>query len=339
LDLPQPLHAPTLQRSARPRTLLGGLLGSRIACRALLLALSVALASPAARPSWLHEGDENRVAELSRQLSESGPSGQLLLRRADSLRRLERWGPALADLADAATVIPEGDALHSELLLARGRLALDLGWLAGARESLDQLIGQAPDHELGRAQRQALELLALVLRAQGERRPEADVLSRLARIHPEPQPALFLDLADTLASLASDQRTAAAAALGALDLGLERLGPIVTLELAAVDRELEREAWDDALARLERIKQSSARQERWWSQQGDVLLRAGRPAEARDAWLAARAAIDTINPLRRNTQMVKDLESHLTEQLATTAHLVAVSTDTPRESSPPCTGP
>ena len=58
------------------------------------------------------------------------------------------------------------------------------------------------------------------------------------------------------------------------------LGEPVTLQLFAVDLEVQRERWDAALERIDRIAARSARQETWLLRRGEILEQAGRSEAA-----------------------------------------------------------
>ena len=138
--------------------------------------------------------------------------------------------------------------------------------------------------------------------------PELDerVEASSARIAEAPnQAALYLERAKALAA-AGDSRIDEA--LGGLDEGIERLGPIVTLALYAVELELRKNRYDAALKRLDAVMSQSARKERWLLRRGEILEEAGRIDEAREAYTRALEAIETISAHRRSTRAVEEIE-------------------------------
>ncbi len=84
--------------------------------------------------------------------------------------------------------------------------------------------------------------------------------------------------------------------LATLDEGSRRLGSVVTLELAATELEVSRARYDAALTRMDRLAATAPRKEQWLLQRREILERAGRPAEAREAFAAALLAVE--NPPR-----------------------------------------
>ena len=70
-------------------------------------------------------------------------------------------------------------------------------------------------------------------------------------------------------------------AIQGLDQGAAEFHGAITLQLLAVELEVERRNWDSALARLAEIEANSTRKESWLARRGDVLVKADRPQEAR----------------------------------------------------------
>jgi predicted negative regulator of RcsB-dependent stress response len=93
-----------------------------------------------------------------------------------------------------------------------------------------------------------------------------------------------------------------------LDEGIKRLGPLVTLQLTAIDLELRRRNYNAALARLDEITSQSDRKETWLVRRGEILKLAGRQEEARAAFNAALVAIESLPPQRRQSRAVTTLQ-------------------------------
>jgi predicted Zn-dependent protease len=160
---------------------------------------------------------------------------------------------------------------------------------------LDRLLADHPGHA------EALATRARASRALGLHRAAAEDFARaiaaeeaLGRTTPEH----YLERAGALAAEGGD---AVAEALHALDEGLGRLGPIPALQLYAIDLELVRSRYDAALARLDAVAAQSPRSGPWLARRGEVLERAGRPADARAAYEQALADLASVTAGRRRT--------------------------------------
>jgi predicted negative regulator of RcsB-dependent stress response len=96
---------------------------------------------------------------------------------------------------------------------------------------------------------------------------------------------------------------------------MKKMGPLVTLQLCALDIEVKQKQYDDALKRLESITAKSPRKETWLARRGEILQEAGRKSEARQAFTAALEAMETLPPARKNVPAMMDLQKHLREEL------------------------
>jgi tetratricopeptide (TPR) repeat protein len=287
---------------------------SRRATRAALLRLGIAaslaavLATPSPAPAHgtLHE----QIAELDRRLAADPDNAELLLRRGDLYRRHREWTKSLADLDRAAELAPHRVEVH----LLRGRTFLDSDRPQPAVAELErylELIGEKPEHRNRRAS--ALLLQGKAFRQLGRQLDAAACFRRAVDLAERPGPQAFLDCARAF-DAAGDEHLAAA--LGCLDDGLRRLGPVVSLERAAIELELRRGRFDGALARIDRLAGLSPRREPWLVERGEVLELAGRSREAREAFLAARRAIAELPTGRRRSRAVADLEQRIAAGLA-----------------------
>lgn len=257
-------------------------------------------------PVLAHEGADGKIERLSEQLVEVGDDAGLRLKRADAWRRAQRWEEAFADLTAAESLDPSLPGLH----LARGRLLIDVRWWPAARVCLQRhmeregvdanVLGLAADAALGAGDvDDALRLRAQSLALDGQASPE-----------------LWLKAAEEVLTAGGRTAEARTAAVAVIDAGVARLGPVVSLQLRAVELDRADGRWDAALARLETVTDASPRKESWLARRGDLLSEAGRPAAAADAWRAARSALDTLKPHRRETALIAELEAHLDAVLA-----------------------
>ena len=275
-----------------------------------MLVISMGLALLVVTPIESHEEIEVQVAEITRRLTLEPENATLLLRRAELHRFHRDWPAALADYESAMELDP---GLHV-VQLSIGRLFLDadLPWLALA--ALDRFIAAAPDHAEAHLVR-ARAFLAL-----GRRLAAAAEFTRgidLGWTRPGsrgPRPDDYLDRARALAGEGGEH---ADAAVRGLDEGARKLGGAVALRLMALDIEIGRRRWDAALERLSAIEALSPRKEKWLARRGEVLLEAGRPREAREAFESAIEAIEALPHHCRGTRAVAELSARIQGALST----------------------
>jgi tetratricopeptide (TPR) repeat protein len=234
------------------------------------------------------------------QLDPQNP--ELYVRRGHLRREHLEYEAAYADFEQANALAPDLPNVD----FYRGRLFLDWGWPLSARACLDRLLVRNPKHAEGFTWR-ARALLKL---NQGQ--AAARDLDRAIALSSEPGPDLFVERAQTLMAEGPEHYDAA---LKGLDEGMKKLGPLVTLQLFAIDAELKRGSFDGALVRVDLVAARSPRKETWLARRGEILRQAGRPAEAKRAYADALAAWQTLPPTRRNVPAMQELARRIQKEI------------------------
>ena len=240
-----------------------------------------------------HPEIEDALTRLNAAIAAAPGEAALYLDRGELYARHEDWVAAEANYLRAVELAPN----LPRLAALRGALALATGHAAEAKTYLDLALSRAPE-----------DLEALILRARthatlgardAARRDYDDALTRASA----PAPDLFLERA---ALLPADE------AIRSLDEGIARLGSVVTLHLRALALEESLGRIDAAAARLEQLAAESERRESWLKRRGVLFARAGRVAEARAAYSAALAAIDSLPEWLRAAADTQKLATELT---------------------------
>ena len=262
----------------------------------LALAVSLAMLSSSAQA---HEGLHEQIVAITVKIKRDPKNASLYLQRGE-LHRLHRdWTRAAADYDRAARLEPELKVID----FVRGRMFFESGRLQRARLTLDRFLAQQPSHFEGLVTR------ARVLARLGATDDAIRDFTQALEVSPDPE--LYLERAQVTARDAKriDE------ALNGLDEGIKRLGPLATLQLAAIDLELRRHNYDAALARLDLVTSQSERKETWLVRRGEILALAGRAEEARSAFQAALTAIDSLPPSRRQTRSMTALQLRIRSAL------------------------
>lgn len=241
-----------------------------------------------------HEGLHEQIVALTAKIKRDPKNASLYLQRGE-LHRLHRdWTRAAADYDRAARLRPDLKIVD----LARGKMLFESGRFQRARLVLDRFLSQQPDHYEGLITR------ARVLARVGLRREAIEDFSHALAKSAVPDPDLYIERAQVTAG---DEKRIDEA-LNGLDEGIKRLGPLVTLQLPAIDLELRRHNYDAALVRLDAVTAQSERKETWLVRRGEILKLAGRQEEARAAFNAALVAIESLPPERRQSRAVTTLQ-------------------------------
>jgi tetratricopeptide (TPR) repeat protein len=248
------------------------------------------LPAPAAAHGDLHE----QIAAMTRRIEQAPARADLYVRRGQLHRAHGEWDAALADYDQAARLDPELAVVD----FLRGVALLDAGRPAAARAALDRFLARRPDHAEAHATRARAQV------GLGHRLAASQDFSLAIALVPQPRPEYYIERAQALAA-AGDAHLDDA--LRGLDDGIDKLGPLVTLQLYAVDLELARERPAAALARLDRMLQRVGINPTWLVRRAEILERAGRPGEARAAYASSLAALDRLAPSRRASKAMDDL--------------------------------
>ena len=276
--------------------------------------ISIALAAVAILPlRLLAHGDlHEQILAVTGQIAKDPKNSELYLKRGELHRMHQEWDLAQADYDRAAAL----NASLAAIDFTRGRMFLEANWPHSAKICLDRFLLKHTNHVEGFiARARTLVKLEKPLDA-------ARDFTTAIRYAPSGRPELYIERAQALAS-AGDKHYAEA--LRGLDEGIERLGPLVTIQLHAIDLELKRKEFDAALARLEKIAAQSPRKETWLARRGEILLQAGRREEARAAYEQALKALDTLPPGRRNVPAMNELERRIKAALEATRPVSAAN--------------
>jgi tetratricopeptide (TPR) repeat protein len=270
---------------------------SRAARRVMVIAfLAAGLLGP--RSTAAHEGLHEQIAEVTARIKREPKNAALFLKRGELHRLHRNWDRALSDYRRAEMLDPNLDAVQFGL----GRMYFEAGKPQQAKSRLDRYLSRHPN------QVEALVTRARLLVKLGLRHAAANDYSAAIAQSPEPKPEYYIERAKALAGEGPAGRQVA---LAGLDEGIKKLGPIVTLELFAIDLEVASRHYDAALERLERVAAQSQRKEAWLARRGEILRQAGRVAEAREAFSRALEALESLPAFRRNTKATVELENRV----------------------------
>lgn len=286
---------------------------ARATCWSRLLVIGLAGAAPLAA----HEGLHEQIEAVSKQIAQQPLDARLYVRRGELYRLHEDWKSALSDFDRAGELDPGLAALP----FLKGRTRLEAGDADAAVPLLNAYLHDHPAEGL------ALLARARAYAALGRQDKAARDWAAATRLLEPPRPEHYLEWAR---ALAQDQRRTMAA-LAAIDAGVERLGPLVTLQLYAIELERRLGRVEQALKRVKTISERARRQERWHALRGEILSSAGRGPEAAAAYRAALDAIERLPTRRRTVVAVRELKAHIQAELK---RLSNARQDAPAETPP-----
>lgn len=249
-----------------------------------------------------HGDQHERIERLTQQIAHHPRDAQLYLQRGILHRQHYEWKAAEKDLNRAIALKPTLTTVELE----RGKLFLSTHRASEAKLALDRFLRAQPNHA------EALLTRARTLAQLHQPVAAAADFTRVLALVPEPTPDAYVERAQALTAAGPAH---AMEALRGLDEGIARLGPLVTLQLQAIEIALTVKHYDNALRRLERVAAQTQRKEAWLVRRAEILEQAGRVAEARAAWTEALAAIDALPPKHRKNLTTGALAARIRERL------------------------
>ena len=271
-----------------------------------VLALSAALIM-ASTEVFAHAEIQAKIAELSEQIDQNPDNAELHFERGEVFRNHADWGEALSDYKRVRELDPEREVLDYSF----GLLFQQAGMFQRGVEPLALYLERHPKHS------GALAARGRVRHGLGQHLEAAvDFTAALKNLpaDEEPAPELFVDRARALMAAGGKHRVDA---LKGLNEGLERLPRSIPLEMEALGIEEALGNTKAALARLQRLGDTSERPERWQVRQAEVLTRAGNFKEARAKYQEVLKAIEATPPATRLATGLAMLAHDVNKALAT----------------------
>jgi tetratricopeptide (TPR) repeat protein len=277
--------------------------GRRLSTQCARAALAVALLVPglAREVAFAHLGVDALDERSSAEVAKHPDSAEAHLMRARVLQMKRDWDAALEEIEEAATRGADPDVVGG----TRGSVYLEAGFPRMAKVEFDRVLARRPGayglmFERGRA-------WLAIGNAEAAARDFGDAIAK----GPQPTPEQVIARRDALLALGKKED-----ALRALDAGMTRVGRVVSLQMPAVDLEVELGRYEAALRRLDDLSRSIPTPNPLWiARRGEVLEKAGRASEARVEYAKALSLIEARAVLRHGAPF-EDLKRRLETALA-----------------------
>lgn len=253
-----------------------------------------------ARACVAHGDLHPRIEEATASIKAAPTNAALYYQRGELYRQHGDWTNALADL-DAALRLDPG---LSRVYFSRGRVHLESGQPGTALPALDRYLATHTNDSIAWATRGRA-------RAEVEQwRGAANDFTRAIALTPMGEPELYIERGQALAKAGARED-----AVASLDEGIKRMGPLVTLQLQAIELETSLKRYDSALARIDLAMSRLQRKESWLVRKAQVLRLAGRTEESRQAYEQALAALERLPASHRTSRATLQLEATIQSAL------------------------
>lgn len=259
-------------------------------------------------PCFGHVGVDERIESLGDRIAHDPKNAELYLDRAELHRSHQHWDEALADYRKAQELLTgsSDDAEYQKVPFYMGRLWQERGRPQKALPLLNAFLAKFPEHG------GALESRAKAYYDAGMPLSAARDMDTLIKLKKKSIPQYYLDKTKYLLGAGPGYHDWA---MAAIDDGIARSGPLVTLIHFAVVTERKHGRYDQALAYIEQLPDSLRNLPEWLVRRADILYDAGRP-EAAEAYRATLDAIKRLPPRVQNRKAIRQLKTRLTSRLA-----------------------
>ena len=237
-----------------------------------------------------HDGIHEQIIAITKELKKNPNNAILYLKRAELFRLHEEWDESEKDF-DRAEKIDQDLAVVN---LGRGKLWLDTKQFAKAETALTVFLAIEPESYEG------VLTMARVLVNLKQSKRAVDYFTQAITIAPKDAAEIYLERAEVQSSASEFVQ-----ALAGIDEGIGILGNLVTLQSAAIDIELNRNNYDAALTRLDKLSNDMPQKESFFLRRGEILLTAGRKCEAKQSFSEAQHLFENLSRFRKNVRAIK----------------------------------
>jgi tetratricopeptide (TPR) repeat protein len=257
-----------------------------------------------------HEAIDVQIEHINTLLKSTPENRTFFIKRGELHRQHGNHPLALRDFQHAKKI----NSSSGDTDFYIGRLRLEMNQADKALPMLRRFIHKNPGHSnalqyLGDAHF-ALDHFVLAARAYKQ--------AATAEKHPDPE--LFLKTVRAYEEAGPDYKKHSRKAI---EQGILRLGPLVTLIMTGIQLEISQQDYAQALGLLEKLPEAVKNSPKWMLRHGEILNKAGHKKEA---ILVNTRAIEKINNLpnsRRNSremiQIINALKSNLKPTQTTTS--------------------
>ncbi len=255
-----------------------------------------------ATQAFAHGAYHDLLIAIDSELAAHPESADRWFRRAEINLGHREWMLAMLDLNKVEALAPAKFPTR----WLKGQALAQGGKFAPAKTELDAFILTNPKHAGALASR------GRVLRKLGKSSAALDDFREALLIHPDVDPELVIEIADAM--MDADAAEEAAALLSS---SLKRHGDDTAVLLKALEVDQQAKHWENALQRVESLQKTAPRPEPWMAKRAAILTLAGRPSDARAAWLALKDHLASLPNLERGSpamiQLMKEADTALAD--------------------------
>jgi tetratricopeptide (TPR) repeat protein len=258
--------------------------------------------------AWSHGDLHDRIDDVSMQLADDKQKPELYLKRGKLYLQDGNFHEALHDFRKSLKLDPALHVVHyhlGEAYLAMGR--------SDAAEQHTRLFLKSLGPETYGGLSRGYDLLGKIYQKRNKYLDAAKAYEQSLQNNTQPAPIDYLQAAE--AYVKSGQKYQQQA-IRLLDQGIDRLGPVVTLQEAAIELEMLSGSYDAALARVETFRSQGISEPNICYRQASIMSTARRFEEAQKYYKKSLTEIENLPAHRQASKSVQKLRLLIEEGMS-----------------------
>jgi len=258
--------------------------------------------------AWSHGDLHDQIHDVSTKLHHDMHNAALYLKRGQLYLKDETPNEAIRDFRKALD-------LDSELMVAHYHLAqalLTIGESDTAERHARLFIASLGQMTYGGLSR-GYGLLGRIYQERNDPINAAEAYEKSLQNNMQPRPFSYLRVAEAYVQSGQQYHQQA---LNILDKGIDKLGPIVTLQEAAIELELLFEHYDAALTRVRTLRTQGLHEANIHFKQASIMSKAQRLEEAQAHYKMALTEIDRLPTNKQSSRAMLKLRLSIEEELS-----------------------
>lgn len=257
-----------------------------VLCSALILVM--------ASNVFAHGQVHQQIEQINQLLVDNPDDTRLLLKRGRLHHEQRHWDQALTDYDQVLSL----DKTLSQVYFLRGRVLLDAGRYQQADQQLSRYLSLYPAHPQSNIMRGRTRV------KQGRYAAAAQDYAAAQRHVSIQIPDIVIEHVQALIRAGDDYFSEASQRLAA---AIKTLGPLVVLQLKAIELDRLRGDHQSALDTIDGLIIRSTRKEKWQLMRGELLLEIGEPILAKQTLFDAKQSITRLPQKQRQTRAMRAL--------------------------------
>lgn len=249
--------------------------------------------------AWSHGALHDQIDDVSQQLKKDKQNAALYLKRGHLYQKVEHYSEAIHDFKKSLKLEPELQSVHYHL----AQTLLAIGQSDAAEQHARLFIASLEQKTYGGLSR-GYGLLGKIFEERNKYLNAARAYEKSLQNNMQPRPYNYLQPVNVYVKSGQKYHQHA---LTLLDKGINKLGPIVTLQEAAIVLELSSKHYDAALSRVKTLRSQGISEANIYFKQALIMSKARRPEDALTYYKMALTEIEHLSVRKQSSKAMRKL--------------------------------